>query len=70
MPSYRFKFSSEVYSSRKRMKLTQEQAAEMFDISTRWYQVIEKGERLPGAELMLTMIAVFEIDGKNIKGDD
>ena len=65
--SIQFKFTSELYHARQRMELTQAQAAEKLDISKRWFQAIEKGDRLPSPKLLLKIFAIFEINGKNIK---
>lgn len=63
-------FSKEVYFSRKSLDLTQEKAAEMLGISLRWYQKIENGKVLPGAELTLKIVAYFGIDGNKLKDKD
>ena len=63
----KYRFSSQVLHARRARKLTQEQAAELFDISLRWYKQIEKGEYLPAAELALRIMAEFEIDGKDLR---
>lgn len=65
----KFRFSSEMFHARLRRKLTQEQAAELLDISVRWYQMLEKGEYLPSSQLLLRILAEFEIDGKRLKED-
>jgi DNA-binding XRE family transcriptional regulator len=65
--SYKIKFSFATYHARKRMKITQEQAAEYLGISKRWYQIIEKGEALPSSNLVLKIIALFEIDYKDLR---
>lgn len=57
-------FSKELIRSRKAMHLTQENAAEILEISSRWYQMIESGKVLPGSGLLLKIFIVFEIDGK------
>lgn len=66
----KYYFSLELLHARERRRLTQEQASELFDISKRWYQMIEKGEYLPSSELLLRMVAEFEIDGKRLKEGD
>ena len=63
----KYRFSSQVLHARLARKLTQEQAAELLNISIRWYKQIEKGELLPSAELALRIMAEFEIDGKDLK---
>lgn len=57
-----YKISSEIFHARKRLDLTQEQVAEAIDISVRWYQRIEKGERLPGSVILLRIILFLHID--------
>lgn len=63
----KFLFAKEVSRSRHKKKLTQEQVAEQVNISVRWFQRIESGQRLPSAELMLEIIKLLEIDSKNLK---
>lgn len=55
-------FAEEVRRSRKRLGLTQEQAAEELSISVRWFQYIEEGHRIPSTSLALQMIALLEMD--------
>lgn len=57
-----YKISSEILHARKNLNLTQEQVAEALDISVRWYQRIEKGERLPGTIVLLRIILLLHID--------
>lgn len=59
-------FTFEVTRCRNELGLTQEQAAEAINISTRWLQSIESG-RIPSAHTTLRIISVLEIDGKNLK---
>ena len=63
-------FSKEIYYARKEMGITQEQAAEELNISTRWYQDIENGKHLCSVELALKIIAFFGIDGKNLRDNN
>ena len=58
------RFSDELYHARKLKGLTQAQVAESVNISVRWYQHVEKGDRKPGTRLTLNLIAYLEIDGK------
>lgn len=60
-------FAEEVRRSRMRLNLTQEQAAEALSISVRWLQYIEAGKRSPGSALALRMIALLEMDCRNLK---
>jgi len=64
--SYEYNFSLAIFYSRKQKGLTQEQAAEKLGISKRWYQRIEKGEKLPSPSLLLKIIAELEIDSKSL----
>jgi len=64
--SYEYNFSLAIFCSRKEMGITQEQAAERLGISKRWFQMIEKGEKLPSPSLLLKIIAEFDIDAKAI----
>lgn len=64
--SYEYNFSLAIFYSRKEMGITQEQAAERLGISKRWFQMIEKGEKLPSPSLLLKIIAEFDIDAKAI----
>ena len=65
--SIKSNFSRQIYYARREMGLTQERAAEYLNISVRWYQIIENGKHLPGAELTLKIIAFFGIDGKLLR---
>lgn len=62
-------FSRLIYYKRKEMGLTQEQAAEALDISTRWFQNIENGKHLPGGELTLKIIVFFSIDSSALSSE-
>ena len=64
--SYEYNFSLAIFYSRKEKGLTQEQAAERLGISKRWFQMIEKGEKLPSPSLLLKIIAEFEINGRSL----
>ena len=66
MLSIKFRFSSAVYRARRKKGLTQEQVAEVVDISVRWYQKIEKGEVLPSTELTLHLIEYLEINAADL----
>ena len=55
-------FSDEIYHSRMRMGLTQQQVAEAVSVSVRWYQHLEKCTYLPGAVVMLRLILCLGID--------
>ena len=59
-------FADELYHARKSKGLTQAQVAESVRISVRWYQHVEKGDRTPGTNLTLRLIAYLEINGKDL----
>ncbi len=61
------RFSKEVFHSRIKLGMTQEQAAEALSISVRWFQYIESGKRMPGAVLTLQIIALFGINGEDLR---
>ena len=65
----RYRFASAVYHARIDKGATQEKVAEDLNISTRWYQHIEKGDHLPSAMLMLKIFAYFEIKGSSLNED-
>ena len=56
------KFSTEVYHARDAMGYTQRQGAEAVSVSVRWYQRVEKGEKLPGSLVMLRLILFLKLD--------
>ena len=56
------KFSAEVYHARDAKGFTQKQVAEAVSISVRWYQRVEKGEKLPSALTMLRLILFLELN--------
>ncbi len=61
------KFSSMTYHARVDLGLTQREVAEAASISVRWYQRIEKGERLPSAIVMLRIIIFLDINVKELR---
>ena len=56
------KFSSELYHARAAKGYTQRQVAEAVSISVRWYQRVEKGERLPSSVVLLRLILFLNLD--------
>lgn len=62
-------FSKVLYHARKKSKLTQKQVSEAVSISLRWYQRIERGEKLPGALTMLRLILLLHIDVEDLRDD-
>lgn len=62
-------FSTVLYKYRKAHRLTQEDLAEHLNISTRWYQNLESGKKLPGNDLMLNLIAYLGIDGRDLRDE-
>jgi len=55
-------FSSKVLHARIDMGYTQKQVADAVSVTTRWYQRIEKGERLPGSIVLLRLILFLNIN--------
>ncbi len=56
------KLASALYKARHEHNLTQEQIAELCDISVRWYQKIEKGESPPNLTLICLLVKHLNID--------
>lgn len=56
------KLSELMYTKRLEKKLTQEQAAELLNISARWYQNVESGKSKPGFDLICELAQKFNID--------
>ena len=56
------KFASALYAARIKYNLTQENAAEVFDISTRWSQKIAKGTSEPNLELICKIAKKFDLN--------
>lgn len=61
MPLYS-KFASSLYHSRTDLGFTQNEVAQAVSISLRWYQRIEKGERLPGSAVLIRLVLLLHID--------
>lgn len=55
-------FSGAVLQKRKALGLTQEDVADAVSISVRWFQLIEKGVRLPSFIVALRLIALLDLD--------
>jgi transcriptional regulator with XRE-family HTH domain len=56
------KLADVLRSKRYERKLTQEKAAELLDISTRWYQDIEAGKGEPGFKKVCKLAKEFKLD--------
>lgn len=63
----RSKFSSAVYHARMERGYTQWQVAEAISVTVRWYQRVEKGEKLPGTIAMLRLILLLDIDVEQLR---
>jgi len=55
-------FASALFAARTERRMTQEQVSEMFNISTRWYQKVEKGESKPNFDLTCKIAKKFELN--------
>lgn len=64
------KFAGAVYHARTERGLTQAQAAEALDISTRWYQCIENDAVIPSGELTLKIIEFFNIPPAQLRENE
>lgn len=56
------KFCDRLRTERKSRNLTQEQAAEIFDISAKWLQRVERGQSKPGFDLICDLAKEFKIN--------
>ena len=56
------KFASYLYKVRTQRDLTQEQMAEILDISSRWYQCLEKGTNSPNFKVVCLFVKNFNFD--------
>lgn len=54
--------SKTMRTRRRERKLTQEQAAELLEVSVRWYQQVERGKSRPGFSLVCELARIFQID--------
>ncbi|MBE6573236.1 MAG: helix-turn-helix transcriptional regulator [Ruminococcaceae bacterium] len=54
--------SEQIYRGRKRAGYTQAHLSQKLGVSVRWYQRIEKGERLPGAVVLIKLMLLLDID--------
>ena len=61
------KFSAELYHARYEKGYTQREVAEAVSISVRWYQRVEKGERLPSSLVMMRLIIFLNLDIKKLE---
>ena len=64
--SIKYIFSSAVFHSRDNLGFTQQQVAEAVNISVRWYQRIEKGERFPNSIVFLRIVLFLDIDLRKV----
>ena len=55
-------FSGAVLQKRKALGLTQEDVADAVSISVRWFQLIEKGVRLPSFIVAPRLIVLLDLD--------
>ena len=56
------KLSELMHTKRLEKNLTQEQAAELLEISARWYQKVESGQSKPGFDLICELAKSFSIN--------
>ena len=63
------KFSEVLFRAREKQGLTQNQVAEAVSISLRWYQRLERGDKLPGTIVMLRLILLLHIDVEELRDE-
>ena len=56
------KLSEIMRSKRFELDITQEQAAELLDVSVRWLQKVESGQAKPGFNLICKLAEEFNVD--------
>lgn len=64
------KLSQLLRDKRYERNITQEQAAELLDVSTRWYQKMESGESLPGFKTVCKMAKELQINFAEFADDE
>lgn len=67
--SFKMSFSKRVFDARSCLGYTQEQLAEAVSTSPRWIKKIEKGNGVPGGELMVSLLIFLEIDANEFRKD-
>lgn len=65
--SLTFTFANMILDARLDKGLTQNEVAEAISVSTRWYQMLEAGEKLPGSLTLLRLIFFLELDIKKLE---
>ncbi|MCI9084808.1 MAG: helix-turn-helix transcriptional regulator [Clostridia bacterium] len=63
------KLGSSLYHSRINLDYTQNQVAQAVSISVRWYQRIEKGEKLPSSIVLIRLVLFLHIDLEEYRGE-
>ena len=61
------KFASAVLNARKELGYTQHEVAEAVSVTSRWYQKIEAGMKLPGSLTLLRLILFLYLDVENFR---
>lgn len=60
--TFRFQFSGDLVRTRQAKGWTQMDVSNLIDLSLREYQNIEGGKCVPGAEIFLKLVFLFELD--------
>lgn len=60
--SLKRKFADSVYKARQELGYTQRAVAEAVSVSTRWYQKIESGRKLPSTTVSFRLVLFLHID--------
>lgn len=62
-----FKFSGKIVKARLEQGYTQREVADAISVTVRWYQRVEKGERFPGAVVLLRLILFLHLDVEDFR---
>ena len=61
------KFSGKLVKARLEQGYTQREVADAISVSVRWYQRVEKGEKLPGTVAMLRLLLFLKLDVEDFR---
>ena len=64
---FHFKFSGKVLEARLAQGYTQREVADAISVTVRWYQRVEKGEKLPGSMVLLRLILFLNLNVEDFR---
>jgi len=67
MDSINLKLAKTIYFAREKAGYTQKEVAQAVSVSLRFYQRVEKGEKLPGAIVFLKLLLYLNIDVESFR---